>query len=85
MAKRAWGGRLAALGGLLALASSSPSDASPRGEIRGAPSCSDDCNRKASDCLDGCEEKFKDDDKARVTCKFACTQTRQQCEKDCVK
>ncbi len=49
---------------------------------RGA-TCSADCNRKASDCVDLCEEKFKDDDKARVTCKFECTQKRQQCEKSC--
>jgi hypothetical protein len=48
-----------------------------------APSCSDDCNHKASDCIDGCEEKFKDDDKARVTCKFECATKRQQCEKNC--
>jgi hypothetical protein len=49
---------------------------------RGA-TCSADCNSKASDCIDLCEEKFKDDDKARVTCKFECTQKRQQCEKSC--
>jgi hypothetical protein len=67
------------------LVSSSSSDASPRAEMLGAPSCSEDCNNKASDCLDACEEKFKSDDKARVTCKFECAQTRQQCEKDCVK
>jgi hypothetical protein len=46
-------------------------------------SCNADCNRRASDCIDGCEEKFRDDDKARVTCKFECTQKRQQCEKSC--
>ena len=49
----------------------------------GAPSCSEQCNRRASDCLDGCEERFKNDDKARVTCKFDCTNQRQKCEKDC--
>lgn len=49
----------------------------------GTPSCSEACNRKASDCLDGCEERFKNDDKARVTCKFECTNQRQRCEKDC--
>jgi hypothetical protein len=49
----------------------------------GAPSCAEDCNRKASDCLDGCEDRFKTDDRARVTCKFECTNQRQQCEKDC--
>lgn len=55
-----------------------PHDGVPRGA-----DCNTDCNRKASDCIDLCEEKFKDDDKARVTCKFECTQKRQQCEKSC--
>jgi hypothetical protein len=45
--------------------------------------CAEDCTRRAADCLDGCEEKFKDDDKGRVTCKFECATKRQQCEKDC--
>jgi len=45
--------------------------------------CTTDCNRKASDCLDGCEERFKNDDKARVTCKFECANKRQKCENDC--
>jgi hypothetical protein len=45
--------------------------------------CADDCTRKASDCIDACEEKFKDDDRGRVTCKFECATKRQQCEKDC--
>ncbi|MET0592153.1 MAG: hypothetical protein ABW133_05610 [Polyangiaceae bacterium] len=45
--------------------------------------CEADCNRKASDCIDACEEKFKDEDKARVTCKYECTQKRQQCQKSC--
>jgi hypothetical protein len=53
-------------------------DDTPRGV-----SCNEDCNRKASDCLDECEEKFKDDAKARVTCKFECATKRQQCEKNC--
>jgi hypothetical protein len=52
-------------------------------DTRAAPSCGDDCTRKASDCLDRCEEKFKDDDRARVTCKFECATKRQQCEKEC--
>jgi hypothetical protein len=90
-AKRAWSSRssvltlLATLGGFVVLVSATPSEADvgSRQRMLGAPSCSDDCNRKASDCLDGCEEKFKGDDKARVTCKFECTQTRQKCEKDC--
>jgi hypothetical protein len=71
-------------GGLLVLLGSSPSHANPEHDTRlAAPSCNDDCNRKASDCLDGCEEKFKGDDKARVTCKFECANKRQACEKDC--
>jgi hypothetical protein len=76
---------VAAFGGLLVLVPSSSSDAglAPRPERVTAPSCSEDCNRKASDCLDACEEKFKNDDKARVTCKFECANKRQQCEKDC--
>jgi len=49
----------------------------------GTPSCTEQCNRRASDCLDGCEERFKNDDKSRVTCKFECANQRQQCEKDC--
>jgi len=48
-----------------------------------AAACAEDCTRKASDCIDACEEKFKDDDKGRVTCKFECATKRQQCEKDC--
>jgi hypothetical protein len=48
-----------------------------------AASCAQECNHTASDCLDGCEERFKTDDKARVTCKFECANQRQQCEKDC--
>lgn len=80
-----WAKVLAALGGLFVLVPSSSSAAgpAPRAETLAAPSCNDDCNRKASDCLDVCEEKFKNDDKARVTCKFECANKRQQCEKDC--
>ena len=48
-----------------------------------AASCADDCNSKASQCLDTCEEKFKTDDKGRVTCKLECANARQKCEKDC--
>jgi hypothetical protein len=48
-----------------------------------AAACAEDCTRKASDCIDACEEKFKNDDKGRVTCKFECATKRQQCEKDC--
>jgi hypothetical protein len=55
----------------------------PRNDVPNAASCSEQCNRKASDCLDGCEERFKDDDKGRVTCKFECANKRQQCEKNC--
>ena len=73
-----------ACGGLLVMLGSPPSQANPdRGTAQAAPSCSEECNRKASDCLDVCEAKFKDDDKARVTCKFECANKRQACEKDC--
>jgi hypothetical protein len=86
----------AMLAGLLALAPfSSPRAASLPEE--GAPSraalqshederpaaCNDECTRRALECIDACEEKFKDDDRGRVTCKFECATKRQQCEKDC--
>ena len=86
----------AILGGVIALAPLT-SPAAPRphagtpsppllpsrvGEPRPA-ACADDCTRRAAACLDGCEEKFKDDDKGRVTCKFECATKRQQCERDC--
>jgi hypothetical protein len=75
----------AVFSGLIIVVSARPSDADPRPqeETLGVSSCADDCNRKAADCLDVCEEKFKSDDKARVTCKFECATKRQQCEKDC--
>src|SRR5260370_22922224 len=41
--------------------------------------CSESCDRKASDCLDACETKFKDD-KPRVECKMQCSVDRQKCE-----
>jgi hypothetical protein len=71
--------------GLAVFGPSTASDAksNPRVEALAAPSCTDDCNRKASECLDECEEKFKNDDKSRVTCKFECSNKRQQCEKGC--
>jgi len=83
--RRAFMAFLATLGGLLVLAPPAPLDAGAAGggQPPRAASCSDDCNRRASDCLDGCEEKFKTDDKGRVTCKFGCATDRQKCEKDC--
>ena len=39
------------------------------------------CEAK-SDCVDVCEEKFKDD-KPRVQCKMACIGDREKCEKEC--
>ena len=71
--------------GALVVVTSTPSEAAPapRAEPLTAASCSSDCNRKASECLDECEEKFKDDDKARVTCKFECATKRQECDKSC--
>ena len=76
---------LATIGGLFVLAPPAPLDAgtAARGDVPHGPSCAADCNRKASECLDACEEKFKTDDKGRVTCKFGCATDRQKCEKDC--
>ena len=45
-------------------------------------SCSESCDRKASDCLDACEAKHKDD-KPRVECKLQCATDRQKCEATC--
>ena len=73
---------LGALSALAPLASSQPAQRFRVGEPRPA-TCADDCTRRAAACLDGCEEKFKDDDKGRVTCKFECATKRQQCERDC--
>ncbi len=47
-----------------------------------APSCSETCDRKAAECVDGCEARFKED-KLRVECKMACADVRQKCDKDC--
>ena len=44
--------------------------------------CNESCDRKASECLDGCETKFKED-KPRVECKLNCTVERQKCEAAC--
>jgi hypothetical protein len=46
-------------------------------------SCSSACDRKAAECLDACEERFKDDARARVTCKVDCATARQACDKNC--
>jgi hypothetical protein len=77
--------RLGALGAFWILAPVSASEASPvqRDVSMAAPSCTADCNRQASDCLDACEEKYKTDDKGRVTCKFECANARQRCEEGC--
>jgi hypothetical protein len=45
-------------------------------------SCSESCDRKASDCIDVCETKYKDD-KPRVECKLQCATDRQKCESAC--
>lgn len=58
------------------------SSARPRGTALPAGSCSMDCDRKASDCIDGCEAKFQDP-KARVECKLACVTSREKCESNC--
>jgi hypothetical protein len=73
---------LVAVSCLFLLAPLSARPAETAGSLRAA-SCADDCNSKASLCLDGCEEKFKNDDKERVTCKLECANARQTCEKRC--
>lgn len=82
---RALAASLAFFGGIRVAVPASSSHAAPvRGVV--APSgatCAEVCNRKASDCLDSCEERFKTDDRARVTCKFECANQRQQCEREC--
>ena len=80
-------GTLLLLGGMSALTPAGASQVAgrvgPSDEEPWPASCSDDCTRKALDCIEACEEKFKDDDRARVTCKFECTTKRQSCEKEC--
>lgn len=48
-----------------------------------ASACSLDCDRKASECVDGCEERYPDEDKARVECKVTCIEARRRCEANC--
>jgi len=76
---------VATAGGLCALvpASASKAESTEKARPQGSASCAEDCNRIASECLDACEEKFKDDDKARVTCKFECATKRKQCAESC--
>jgi hypothetical protein len=45
-------------------------------------SCSAECDKKASDCVDACEAKHAEP-KPRVECKVACITDREKCEKDC--
>ena len=45
-------------------------------------SCSENCDRRAAECLDACETKFKED-KPRVECKMQCATDRQKCEGAC--
>jgi len=47
-----------------------------------ASACSEACDKKASDCVDVCELKLKED-KPRIQCKLACIADREKCEKDC--
>jgi len=47
-----------------------------------AGSCSDECDRKAADCVDVCEATHKEA-KPRVECKLACIAEREKCEKSC--
>jgi hypothetical protein len=68
----------AAIGGMLA--GPLPAAAAPRAPAAG--SCSETCNQKAAECLDGCETKHKED-KARVECKLGCATERQKCDAEC--
>jgi hypothetical protein len=45
-------------------------------------SCSAECDRKASECVDACEAQHSEA-KPRVECKVACIAEREKCEKDC--
>jgi len=45
-------------------------------------SCSEACDRKAADCLEGCDGRFKED-KPRVECKIQCATDRQKCDAAC--
>jgi hypothetical protein len=79
-ADKAWRSRPALAATLLALlgalASTDPAGAAD------ALSCSENCDRKASDCLDACDSKHKED-KPRVECKMQCATERQKCESSC--
>jgi hypothetical protein len=52
------------------------SDSAPRS------ACSASCDHHASDCIDSCEDRFKDD-KPRVQCKLACIGEREKCSTAC--
>jgi hypothetical protein len=79
-ADKAWRLRRALAATLFALAGASVF-ADPVGAAD-ALSCSESCDRKASDCLDACDAKHKDD-KPRVECKMQCATERQKCEAAC--
>jgi hypothetical protein len=56
--------------------------ARPKPRAPDAGVCTESCDRKASDCVDGCEVTFKEA-KPRVECKLDCANERQKCEADC--
>ena len=51
------------------------------GEPR-AGTCQEECDRKASACVDVCDAKYQED-RARVPCKLACIDDRKACAKNC--
>src|SRR3954454_25331944 len=57
--------------GVLALSESAPPE-----------TCSQGCDRKASECVDACESKYQEA-KPRVECKVGCIGEREKCDKDC--
>jgi hypothetical protein len=65
---------------LVPLALAAVPSAALRAESLGT--CSADCDKKASECVDACEAKFQEA-KPRVECKVACITERENCEKAC--
>ena len=69
--------RLVYIASLLAVAVAASNGSAPA-----AGSCSDECDRKAAECVDACEAAHKEA-KPRVECKLACVTEREKCEKGC--
>jgi hypothetical protein len=68
--------------GLLVMAVAGSGSARPPPSSPASGACSESCDRKASECLDACSAKFKDD-KPRVECKVQCAADRQKCDAAC--